>query len=73
MNRTSFVTYLDPSQGLALPNATYWPKYGGDDERNMLKLVAGNTTVFPDTYREQMEYFTEEAEAFNQRKRAMDL
>jgi len=69
--RTSFANYLDPSEGLALPNATSWPNYGGDDERNMLRLLGGNVTVFPDTYRPQMEYFTTEPEAFNQRRRAV--
>jgi len=73
MKRTSFANYLDPSEGLALPNATTWPAYGGDDERNMLRLLGGNVTVFPDTYRQQMEYFTTEPEAFNQRKRAVGL
>jgi hypothetical protein len=71
IRRTSFANYLDPSEGLALPNATAWPKYGGDNERNMLRLLGGNVTVFPDTYRPQMEYFTTEPEAFNQRKRAV--
>lgn len=37
----------------------------------MLQLLTGNVTVFPDTYREQMEYFLTEPEAFNQRKRAV--
>ena len=69
--RTSFANYLDPSEGLALPNATAWPNYGGDNERNMLRLLGGNVTVFSDTYRPQMEYFTTEPEAFNQRKRAV--
>lgn len=69
MYRTSFVNYLDPSEGLALPNATAWPAYGGDDERNMLRLQAGNVTVFPDTYRMEMEYFTSQPEAFNMKKR----
>jgi hypothetical protein len=69
--RTSFANYLDPSEGLALPNATAWPSYGGDNERNMLRLLGGNVTVFSDTYRPQMEYFTTEPEAFNQRKRAV--
>jgi hypothetical protein len=56
---------------LYLPNATTWTSYGGDDERNMLRLQAGNVTIFPDTYRKQMEYFTTEPEAFNQRRRAV--
>ena len=69
--RTSFANYLDPNQGVVLPNATYWPTYGSDSERNMLRLLEGNVTVFPDTYREQMEYFLTEPEAFNQRKRSL--
>jgi hypothetical protein len=68
MSRTSFVAYLDPSEGLGVPNATAWPTYGGDEERNMLRLQAGNVTVFPDTYRPQMEYFTSQPEAFNMKR-----
>jgi hypothetical protein len=37
----------------------------------MLRLLTGNTTIFPDTYRQEMEYFLTEPEAFNQRKRAV--
>jgi hypothetical protein len=48
-----------------------WPAYGGDDERNMLRLMGGNVTVFPDTYRKQMEYFSTQPEAFNLRKKAL--
>jgi hypothetical protein len=38
----------------------------------MLRMLAGNVTIFPDTYRKQMEYFTTEPEAFNQRKRKVE-
>lgn len=54
-----------------MPNATSWPAYGGDEERNMLRLMGGNVTVFPDTYRKQMEYFSTQPEAFNLRKKAL--
>lgn len=70
--RTSFINYLDPNEGLAVPNATAWPAYGGDGERNMLRLAGGNMTVFPDTYRQQMEYFSTQPEAFNLRKKGLE-
>jgi hypothetical protein len=33
--------------------------------------MGGNVTVFPDTYRKQMEYFSTQPEAFNLRKKAL--
>ncbi|TYJ55470.1 hypothetical protein B9479_003860 [Cryptococcus floricola] len=66
----NFAHYADPNgpDGTSSSNATYWPAHNIDDKQ-ILRLMANNVTVFTDDYREEaMTYFVNNPTVFNQRR-----
>ncbi|WVQ79887.1 hypothetical protein IAT38_001987 [Cryptococcus sp. DSM 104549] len=66
----NFAYYTDPNgESSDSSNATYWPAHDYTQNTNILRLKAGNISVFEDTYREeQMQFFLENPQQFNYRR-----
>ncbi|WVQ75789.1 hypothetical protein IAR50_005422 [Cryptococcus sp. DSM 104548] len=66
----NFAYYADPngSNGTSTSNATYWPAHNTDDKQ-ILRLIADNITVFSDDYREEgMDFVLDNPTQFNERR-----
>ncbi|WVQ79888.1 hypothetical protein IAT38_001988 [Cryptococcus sp. DSM 104549] len=63
----NFAYYTDPNGA----NATEWPAHNIAQNKNILRLLAGQIEVFQDDYREeQMAFFLDNPKEFNFRRRA---
>ncbi|WWD21657.1 hypothetical protein CI109_106143 [Kwoniella shandongensis] len=68
----NFAYYTNPNGNGATgsSNATYWPNHDtNQNNKNMLRLLANNVTVFQDDYREeQMQFLLNNPEQFNYKR-----
>ncbi|KAK8847567.1 hypothetical protein IAR55_005426 [Kwoniella newhampshirensis] len=68
----NFAYYTNPNGNgdASASNTTYWPTHDiNQNNKNMLRLLASNVTVFQDDYREQqMDFFLDRPREFNYRR-----